>query len=170
MLRKILACAVVTPMLLACAPLAQAGIQSMSPEQLSLVDTTCTQVMGLHKGEYYFALCRESLANTLAAKQEGRDMAAAYRQCRQRGLKDDTAAFSTCMLDSNATSSAPRPVAVAYTAAPGTEPGKSFYSVPPRVQFQRERYSCAQLGLLPGSGACGQCVANLEGAMMPTTD
>ncbi|HKU54433.1 MAG TPA: hypothetical protein VJP60_03655 [Rhizomicrobium sp.] len=170
MLHKILVCAALTPILLACAPFAQAGIQSVSLEQLSLVDTTCTQIMGLKKGEYYFAMCRESLSNTLAARKEGQDMAAAYKDCRQRGLADGTAAFSTCMLDSGATGPNPQPVTVAYTPAPGTEPGKSFYSVPPHVQFQRERYSCAQLGLLPGSGAFGQCVAGLEGAMMPTTD
>jgi len=170
MFRKILAFAIMTPMLLACAPFAQAGIQSISPEQVSLVDTTCMQVMGLRQGEYYFAMCRESLANTLAARKEGRDMAAAYKDCRQRGLTDGTAALSTCMLDSNVTASTSKPMTVAYTASPAAEPGKSFYSVPPRVQFLRERYSCAQLGLLPGSAAFHQCVANLVGAMMLTTD
>ena len=170
MLRKILACATLMPMLLACAPFAQADMQSISPEQVSLVDSTCTQVMGLRKGEYYFALCRETLAHSLAAKMEGRDMAAAYGDCRQRGLAEGTAAFSTCVLDSKAAAPVPQPTAIAYTGAPGTEPGKSYYDVTNHVQFLRERYSCAQLGLLPGSGAFGECVAGLQGALLPTND
>lgn len=171
MLRNILACITAVPMLLACAPFAQADdMRSMSPQQLSVIDATCTQVMGLRTGEYNYALCRESLASTLAARKEGQDMAAAYKDCRQRGLADGSVPFSTCMLESHATASTTQPVPVAYTGAPGTEPGKSFYSIPPRAQFQRERYACAQLGLLPGSGAFGQCVANLQIAMLPSTD
>lgn len=170
MLHRILAYAALAPLLLACAPFAQADTQSISPPQVSLVDATCTQVMGLHKGEYYFALCRESLTNTLAARQEGQDMAAAYRECRHQGLAEGTAAFSTCMLESDPPGAVPQFAAVAYTGAPSTEPGKSFYSIPPRVQFQRERYSCAQLGLLPGSAPFGQCVADLQIAMLSNPD
>jgi hypothetical protein len=174
MLRNLLACIALAPVLLACAPFGQTDIQSMSPQQASLVDTTCMRVMGLEQGQYQFALCRESLANTLAARKEGQDMAAAYKDCRQQGLADGSAAFSTCMLQSHATASAaqavPHAVEVAYTGVPGTEPGKSFFSIPPHVQFQRERYACAQLGLLPGSGAFGHCVANLQIAMLPTSD
>lgn len=170
MLRNILVCFALAPALLACAPVGQTDIQAMSPQQASLVDTTCMRVMGLEQGQYQFALCRESLATTLAARKEGQDMVAAYKDCRQRGLADGTAAFSTCMLQSNAPASAPQPVEVSYTGTPDTEPGKSFFSIPPRVQFQRERYACAQLGLLPGSGIFGHCVANLQIAMLPETD
>ena len=170
MLRNILVCLVLAPALLACAPFGQTDVQAMSPQQASLVDSTCTRVMGLEQGQYQFALCRESLANTLAARKEGQDMAAAYTDCRKRGLADGTTALSTCMLQSNAPASTPQSVEVAYTDAPGTEPGKSFFSVPPRAQFQRERYACAQLGLLPGSGGFGHCVANLQTAMLPESD
>jgi hypothetical protein len=156
-------------MLLACAP-TQPDLKPMTPQQLSLVDDTCTQVMGLKQGQYYFALCHETLAQALASRAADLDMAAAYKECRGRGLAEGSPELSTCMLASQATGPALQPIKIAYTGAPGTEPGKSFYSVPPHVQFQRERYSCAQLGLLPGSGAFGQCVANLEGAMMPPTD
>jgi hypothetical protein len=170
MLRNILACTALASVLLACAPVGQTDLQAMSPQQASLVDTTCMRVMGLQQGQYQFALCRESLANTLAARREGQDMAAAYTDCRHQGLADGTAAFSTCMLQSHATASAPQPMEVAYTAAASTEPGKSFFSIPPHAQFQRERYACAQLGLLPGSGLFGHCVANLQIAMLPTSD
>jgi len=170
MLRNFLVGVALTPILFACAPFKQAEISSIPPQQVALVDATCTQVMGLRKGEYYYLMCRESLSDTLVAQKEGQDMVAAYEECRQRGFKDGSAAFSTCMLDSGATAAMPQPTTVAYTAAPAAEPGKSFYSIPPRVQFLRERYSCAQLGLLPGSGAFGQCVASLVGAMMPSSD
>jgi hypothetical protein len=170
MLRKILACTTLMPMLLACAPFAQADIQSMSPEQISLVDSTCMQVMGLRKGEYYFFQCRDSLAQSLAAKTDGQDMAAAYRDCRQRGLAEGTAAFSTCMLDSPARASRPQSMAVADATIPGVVAGHSFYHMPPRERFQHERYSCAQLGLLPGTGTFGECVTSLEGAMTANPD
>ncbi len=49
-----------------------------------------------------------------------------------------------------------------------TEAGKSFYDVAPTVRWNRERYACAQLGLVPGQRAFGQCVASLDGAFLPT--
>jgi hypothetical protein len=166
MLRKILACAALMPMILACAPFAQADMQSMSPAQVSLVDTTCMQVMGLRRGEYYFALCRESLAHSLEAKLEGQDMAAAYTNCRQRGLGEGTAALSTCMLaDPPATASSSQLPAVANATGLGGDASLSFYHMPPRIRIEHERYSCAQLGLLPGSGAFGECFGSLNVAM-----
>lgn len=169
MLWRLLAGFALAPILFACAPFEQADIQSMSPQQVSLVEATCTQVMGLRKGEYYYSMCRESLANALAAEKSGQDMIAAYKVCRQRGLKEGSATFSTCMLDSGASAPAPQPITIAYTPSPATRPGKSFYSVPPHVQFLREQYSCAQLGLVPGSGPFGECVAGLQGALQPSS-
>ena len=170
MLRKILAFTILAPALLACAPFAPTDLQSMTPQQLSLVDTTCTQVMGLRAGEYYFAQCRETLAHALAAKIEDQDMGAAYGDCRWRGLAEGTAAFSTCMLDSKATASPAEAVPANFAGNAGVDSGKSFYHMTPREAFQHERYSCAQLGLLPGGGAFGQCVANLQIAMMANTN
>lgn len=170
MLRNFLIGVVLAPALFACAPFQQAEIQTIPPQQVALVDATCTQVMGLRKGEYYYLMCHESLSNTLAAQKEGRDMAAAYMDCRKRGLAEGTAIFSTCMLDSNATAPSSLPVAAHISSPPGIELGMSYYHMPPRVVFQRERYSCAQLGLLPGSGAFGECVAGLQAAFMPSSD
>ncbi|HUE64142.1 MAG TPA: hypothetical protein VMO78_07185 [Rhizomicrobium sp.] len=170
MLRTILACATLMPVILACAPFAQADMGSMAPAQVSLVDSTCTRIMGLRRGDYYFALCRESLAHALAAKLEGQDMAAAYRNCRQRGLAEGTAALSTCMLGSPARAPMPQSTAVTDTMALGSDTGQSFFHMPPRVRIQHERYSCAQLGLLPGSGAFGECFASLNGAMTANPD
>jgi hypothetical protein len=50
---------------LACAPSVQA--EALSPTLL--VDAACRQVMGLRPGETYFAGCRESLSQSLAAVQ-----------------------------------------------------------------------------------------------------
>jgi hypothetical protein len=170
MLQKILAGATVMPLLLACAPFAQAGMQTMSPEQVSLVDNTCISAMGLKKGEYYFALCRESLAQALEVKSEGQDLAAAYRDCHKHEPQDSTAALSTCMLDTEARGTATRPIAVADASLSGAEPDTSFYHMPARKRIRQERYACAQLGLLPGSSAFGECFADLNTAMTSNPD
>jgi hypothetical protein len=47
------------------------------------------------------------------------------------------------------------------------ENAKGYFDVSNSVHWRREQYSCAQLGLTPGTGAFGQCVASLEGALMP---
>lgn len=168
MLRKLCAAACVLPIVIACAPLALAQDHSLSPGQLSLVDQTCTQVMGLKRGEAYFARCRESLSQSIAATNEGRAMSAAYGSCRARELPGGTASFSTCMLDaSNAGSAAAGPPLIAYKGTGDTEAGKRFYDMAPSVRFNRERYACAQLGLVPDSAPFAQCVESLDGAFLP---
>ncbi len=52
---------------IAWAPATQAEEYALSPEQFSLVDQTCSRVMGLRPGESYFALCRENLSEAIAA-------------------------------------------------------------------------------------------------------
>ena len=66
MFRKLFAAVV----LIALIPFAQAEESSLSPGQLSLVDQTCTRVMGLAPGETYFALCRQSLSDALPAANQ----------------------------------------------------------------------------------------------------
>ena len=153
--------------LLAFVPFAQAGTPPTQPGEQSLVDATCTEVMGLKKGEYDFAQCRESLAHALAARLEGQNMAVAYDECAHQGLTAASPAFATCMLDAKAAASAPPSFRLAYAGEPGTEAGKSYYEVSPTVRWNRERYSCAQLGILPGSRLFAQCLTGLDGALMP---
>jgi len=95
MLRKFLATATFIPLVMACAPLARAQEYNVSSEQSSLVDQTCTQVLGLMRGQTYFALCEASLSNILAARNEGQALAAGYAGCSHNGLVEGTAAFST---------------------------------------------------------------------------
>jgi hypothetical protein len=126
------------PLAIACAPVAQAQDNSPSADQISLVDQTCTQVMGLRRGETYFAACQESLAQALSARNAGLAMAVPADQAQ--------------------------PLAIAYS---GTEAGKSFYDVAPTMRWNRERYACARLGLRPRSTSFDQCVSGLDGAFLP---
>ncbi len=169
MLRTLTAAAAALPLLMGCAAFANTDdTYDMTPDQAQLVSATCTKVMGLRKGETYFAECRDSLARSLARREAAYRTAASDETCRRQGLPMDSAAMATCMLDSGA-AGRPAPLAaepVAFSAEV-TEAGKSYYSVTNDVKFQRERYSCAQLGLMPGGALFGECVASLEGALLP---
>ena len=169
MLRELFAAVCVTPLAIGCAPIAQAQGASWSGAEFSLVDQTCIQVMGLKRGEAYFAACRQSLSEALANSNQDRALKTAYADCRQRGLDAGTAAFSTCVLDASGTvRPQSAPLALAYSGNSGTEAGKSFYEVAPGIRFNRERYACAQLGLVAGSESFGQCVNSLDGAFLPS--
>jgi hypothetical protein len=172
MLRKLLPF-MALPMVLSCAPFQQAAADNgLAPEQSSLIDATCTNVMGLRKGEAYFADCQDSLTHSMVRKVSAEIMAVADNTCRDRGLAEGSAAKSVCMLDeesraiSQRTTTPVQPVSLAYASGP-LESGKSYYGVTPTVRWHRERYSCAQLGLMPNSALFGECVASLEGELLP---
>ena len=173
MRRKILVPTLLVPLAVACAPFQQVSAGSLSPEQTGLVEKTCTNVLGLKRGEAYFADCQDSLAHSLARKSQAQASVAAGDVCRRRGLAANSSAFAICVLDEqqNAllqTSTTPiEAVELAPAAAAALESGKSYYNVSPEVQFQRQRYACAQLGLTPDGGLFGTCVASLTGAFMP---
>jgi hypothetical protein len=159
------------PMVLSCGPFQQVKADnSLTPEQSSLIDATCTNVMGLRNGESYFFDCQDSLANSLARKIAAESMGVAGGTCREKGLAEGSAALSVCMLDEESKAASQRnvtaqPVSLAYANGP-LENGKSYYGVTPTVRWHRERYSCAQLGLMPNSGLFGECVASLEGELL----
>lgn len=168
MFRTLLAVAAAMPLMMGCAAFAQADdLTAMSPQQMSLIDATCGNVMGLHHRDAYFMACQDSLAHSLARRDAAFRMAAGEVACDHRGLQPGSAALASCMLDGeNRQNAAAAPQPVSFPAV-ATEPGKSYYDVTNSVKFQRERYSCAQLGLMPNSGLFGQCVASLEGALLP---
>ncbi len=133
---------------------------------------TCDRVMGLAHSGIYRDQCRDSLSQSLARKVEVEAMAGAYGDCRGQGLSEGSAAFSACMLDRQ-----PRPHSngAVQTASlvydmNAPENAKGYFDVNNTVHWRREQYSCAQLGLTPGTGAFGQCVASLDAAMLPFTD
>ena len=166
MFRTLIAVATCVPLLMACSGLVQPdGIRAVTANQADLVNATCANVMGLRKGDYYFAQCQDSLANSLVRRDEAWRMAASEQACRSKDRGSDSVALATCMLDSRSDAAAPVPPQPVALRSAAIEPGKSYYSVTPTAKFQRERYSCAQLGLIPGSGGFGECVASLEGAL-----
>lgn len=172
MLRKFIAFAAL-PAILSCAPFQQASAAGdLTANEASLVDTACTTVMGLKPGEYYFANCQETLTQSLKRKHAAFGFARAADICRDRGLAEGSPALSVCMLDqerAGATQAAginPQPVSLA-SSDDARQNGKSFYDVTSSVRWNRERYSCAQLGLTPNTGLFSQCVAGLEGAFLP---
>ncbi len=168
MARKILTAALFASLVAACAPFAASSTPSLTPEQASLVQATCDHVMGLAHSGVYRDECRDSLSQSLARKVEAEAMAASYGDCNKQGLSEGSAAFSACMLDRE---SQPR-IAAMHTASlaydvNAPENTKGYFDVNNTVHWRREQYSCAQLGLTPGTGAFGECLAGLEGALMP---
>ena len=170
MLRKFFAFAAL-PMVLSCAPFQAASAENdLTPQQTTLIDSTCRNVLGLRPGEQYYGDCQDSLTQTMTRIHVAGAMASAADICRARGLPQGSAALSVCML--NQESSAPQPVAAngpapaAFTDA-ALETGKSYYDVTPTTRWHRERYACAQLGLMPNTGLFGECVGSLEGEFMP---
>ncbi len=126
--------------------------------------------MGLAHSGVYRDECRDSLSQSLARKIAAEGMAGAYNDCGRQGLSEGSAAFSACMLDRQS-QSRPRAAmtpsnSLAYDMnAP--ENAKGYFDVNNTVHWRREQYACAQLGLTPGTGAFGQCLAGLEGALLP---
>jgi hypothetical protein len=163
---RALTLAAIASLLMGCSAFGQPdGIRAATQGQADLVNATCTNVMGLRKGDYYYAQCQDSLANVLIRRDETLRMVANEEACRSQDRNSNSAALATCMLDRHSDVVAPLPPQPVALKSAAIEPGKSYYSVTPTAKFQRERYSCAQLGLIPNSGAFGECVASLEGAL-----
>jgi hypothetical protein len=76
MLRNLFGIAAMLPLVIACAPVARAQDYGISPQQRALVDRTCRDVLGLKRGEAWFAGCQESLSDTLTAGDEARAVTA----------------------------------------------------------------------------------------------
>jgi hypothetical protein len=170
MVRKGFTIAFLIPFLVACAPFVASSAPVLTPQQTALVQTTCDRVMGLTHSGIYRDECRESLSQSMARKAEAESMAGAYSDCTGRNLHEGSSAFSSCMLDRQS-----RPV-LATTVndlsydANLPENAKGYFEVSNTVPWRREQYSCAQLGLTPGTGSFGQCVASLDAALMPNSN
>ena len=84
-------------------------------------------------------------------------MAGAYADCSRQKFSEGSAAFSACMLDRQ---SQPRAVVVRTASlvydVNAPEKAKGYFDVNNTIHWRREQYSCAQLGLTPGTGAFGQ--------------
>jgi hypothetical protein len=165
MVRKA-AVAILLPFLLACAPLGASSAPMLTAGQQTLVQQTCDQVMGLSRSGVYRDQCIDSLSQSLGRKVAAQAMASGYGDCRRQGMAEGSAALSACVLGrQDAPAAQVQPVSLTYDAA-ATQSGKSYFDVSPSVAWRRKQYACAQLGLVPGSGAYGECLASLEGALL----
>lgn len=166
MVRKV-AISAILPFLLACAPQGAFSSPMLTAGQQSLVRQTCDQVMGLARSGIYRDQCIDSLSRSLGRKVAAQAVASGYGDCRQQGLTEGSAALSACVLGHQNTPAADiQPVSLTYDAA-ATQSGKSYFDVSPSVVWRREQYACAQLGLVPGTGSYGECLASLQGALLP---
>jgi hypothetical protein len=138
--------------------------------QLSLLDAICTKVMGLNPGESYFAGCKKILSQSLVQKAQETAASGADHACSERGLAPGTAAFSTCVLDSENDPSlnVKDQTGTAYPDGANIAAGQSFYNVSFSVRWNRERYACASLGLIPNGAAFDQCVSGLDSSFLPS--
>lgn len=168
MYRKVCLFAVALPFVMGCAAFASAATH-VTPQQTSLIEATCAKIMGLRQGEYTYNACRDSLASSVAMRDQGVQTERDREDCRGQGLADGSAALSMCILDKQNTTRANLTVASAQTVAatlsyPQNDPdaGKSYYNVTPSSHWRREQYSCAQLGFVPSSPVFTHCVASLD--------
>ena len=169
-MRKIVFLAIVIPLMGSCASY---GMESpaLAPAQISLIDSTCGEIMGLHRGEYYYQMCQESLGNSLSGKLAAEDTARGWTDCRNARLAPGSADFAACVLQhqtSPSVSADPTPTAARLVyPRDQLQSDKSYYRVTNAMHWKREQYSCAQLGLEPGSGGFAHCVASLDAALLP---
>ena len=143
----------------------------LEPSQAALIEATCAKVMGLRKGEVHFDECVDSLTASLDHKLQDERTTRIYDECSRSGLKDGTPQFSTCVLDKQSAMAAQRSApaqgkdgstTVADAAIDFKGPLKSYWNMPPTEVENREKYSCAQLGLDPSTSSFNQCVAELD--------
>ena len=169
-MRKFGLIAIVIPLIGSCASYGM-DAPTLAPTQLSMIDSTCNEIMGLHRGEYYYQMCQESLGNSLTGKLAAEGTARGWTDCRNEHLAPGSADFAACVLQrqtSPSTSESLTPTA-AKLVYPRDElqSSKSYYRVTNAIHWKREQYSCAQLGLEPGSNAFAQCVASLDASLLP---
>jgi len=145
---------------------------SLAPQQAALVRATCEKIMRVGRSGVDMAACTESLADSVAARQEGYISAQSDRACSSQGLTPGSAEFATCVLDRKRHyQGAPALMAANGTAQLTYDPGKDvgasqdYYDASFDTKRRREEYSCAQLGLDPDTGAFGQCVAGLDASL-----
>lgn len=168
MFRPLMAALAAAPVLMGCTLFAQAqDFGTRSPGEQMLIAATCTKVMGLEKGQEFYLDCQDSLAHTLAMRDAAYAMAAGGKACREQGLAPGSSALATCMLDRQG-GAGRAPMLEPVSVTTGTiQPGRSYYSVSAEVQMTRQRYACAQLGLMPNSDLFQTCVASLQGELQP---
>jgi hypothetical protein len=166
MLRKLLALTTAIPVITACAAFQALAMPQVTPQQTALIQATCTTVDRLHQGQAQWDGCVASLSETAMHENRDSQLDQAYRACAKDGLKANTAELSTCVLDRKNAAASRSVIAadIAYVKPADSDPS-SYFSASFDTRRHREEYSCALMGLQPGSGSFGSCVANLDSTL-----
>lgn len=148
---------------------------SLPPDQASLVDATCSQVMGFGRGDWTYVQCSEALTDSLLRKLASNVKLRSHEDCENSGLEEGTREYATCVLDKRKAYSAEEvekisaaqqnsvaPVTLKPYAVNARGKPKGYFDVPSREQTDIENYACAQLGLNPGSSLFMQCTTQLD--------
>jgi hypothetical protein len=176
-------CATVVVGIAACvSPSAQFNPEHLSEARLQRVASICQDVMGLspterltsgvwrgddneldHRTSHYRG-CITSLSDALIGKIDARAVHSANAKCRAEGDPNGSPALALCDLK------APKPLpgvqsaaSVAANSAPSLAAASpSFFYASPDEIHQREKTSCAALGIDPSGDAFGACVEKLD--------
>lgn len=150
------------------------SVAQASPAAISLVESTCTDILLLRRGTVQFSACTESLIKTLRDGFRRSSIQTAITACGNNSLREGTAEFATCVLDHrNRLEAVPLAnseiesvvVTAGRLAFPSELKPISFVESTPTERRRKVEYACAQLGLVPGLGAFSQCVADLSMAL-----
>lgn len=168
MVCRMVAVALALPLLTACAA-SQESRSEITPQQTAALEATCSNVMGLTKGEAEFSGCVSSLSATIAGQLQASATNGAYRDCEEMGLKSETPDFSRCVLDrensqlasNNLQTNPASGIDVGYSQ-PKNGKIESYFHTTFDERHRREQYSCASLGINPGSSGFVSCVNDLD--------
>lgn len=149
---------------------------ALAPTDLNGIRQICSTTMRTRRGDADFDVCVSSLSDVLVQKVRAVQFQEYKKACQRKGLSTDTAAYDVCVADyenhpdeihDNITASAlPEPPSNVSDADSDRYPTNA--GSPPRVRDRREKLSCAQLGLEPGSDAFVGCVNGLNTALFAT--
>jgi hypothetical protein len=125
--------------------------------------------MRLREGLAEFDGCVSSLSDALVGQIQYDRAIIAYRDCGQNGLKRNTPEFSRCVLDQEnaqlASNTLPKGAVSGLDATyikPADANPRDYFEASFDTRHRREQYSCAQLGLQPGSDSFVSCVNKLD--------
>jgi hypothetical protein len=159
------------PFLTACAAYPE-RTSEITQQKGAILEATCTKVMGLTKGEAEFSGCVSSLAATIADQLQVAATNRAYHDCEKMGLKNETPDFSRCVLDwengqlaLGKQQTSPTSDFNGVNSRPKDREIGSYFQMTFDERHRQEQYSCAELGVDPGSGDFVSCVNDLDATL-----
>lgn len=137
---------------------------NLSADQAALVKQTCSDTMRIRQGYVQYEACVESLSATLVKREEIKRLSSAYDACTDTEHLQGSSKFAQCVLnEKNASAGMPQDGAVKVNgAAPASTATRSFTESDAQGRRALEERACANLGLIPGQAAFGDCVTHLD--------